>query len=73
MASLPLGRQDTSGAVPYPQDREQAAEQPHPVLSPICDSRLPLPGKVVLFRESRVLGARLKAFIGLMRGEKWGQ
>ena len=53
-----------------PQEGEQAVKQPHHALSPICSSGLALSGKVLLFWESRVLGARLKAFIGLIREEK---
>ena len=41
-------------------------------LSPTCGMRLPLPEKVVLFQERGVLGARLKAFIGLIKTNKMG-
>lgn len=37
------------------------------VLSPVRGTRLLSPEKAVLFQESGVLGARLKAFVGLIK------
>lgn len=53
-----------------PHEGEQTVKRPHHVLSPICDSRVPLSGKVVLFWECRVLETRLKAFYWSNKGEK---
>lgn len=40
--------------------------------SPICGTKLPLPEKRVLFWERGVLGARLKAFTGLIKKKEMG-
>lgn len=68
MASHCLWVNRTREAVTAPTGRGREEADGHTMpstLHPASRTRRPWPEKVVLFQESGVLGARLKAFIGL--------
>lgn len=61
--SLPLGRKGQKRGCTCTYGKgEGGSERPH---RPACHTGRPWPEKAGLFQESGVLGARLKAFVGL--------